>query len=143
DRCRVLFACVRLRASSHLLCAVRALRPTHLRAAAGPFWPPALLSFGSVGVQSVGHGLCNGARRGKAVISSEWCSRHQQERGKNMVMTVGFIGLGNMGLPMAHNLLKAGYPLHVFNRTAARAQSLLQQGATWQPSPRAVAEQSA
>lgn len=60
-----------------------------------------------------------------------------------MAMTVGFIGLGHMGLPMAHNLLKAGYPLHVFNRTAARAQSLLQQGATWQPSPRAVAEQSA
>ncbi|MGE0823933.1 MAG: NAD(P)-dependent oxidoreductase, partial [Candidatus Binatia bacterium] len=57
-----------------------------------------------------------------------------------MTTTVGFIGLGNMGLPMAQNLLKAGYPLHVFNRTAARAESLLAHGAKWQQSPRAVAE---
>ncbi len=59
-----------------------------------------------------------------------------------MTVHVGFIGLGNMGLPMAQNLLKAGYPLHVFNRTAARAQSLLAQGAIWASSPRAVAEHS-
>lgn len=58
-----------------------------------------------------------------------------------MTTQVGFIGLGNMGLPMAHNLLRAGYPLRVFNRTAARAQSLLAQGARWASSPRAVAEQ--
>jgi 3-hydroxyisobutyrate dehydrogenase-like beta-hydroxyacid dehydrogenase len=57
-----------------------------------------------------------------------------------MTTRVGFIGLGNMGLPMAHNLLRAGYPLRVFNRTAARAQSLLAQGATWASSPRTVAE---
>lgn len=59
-----------------------------------------------------------------------------------MTTHVGFIGLGNMGLPMARNLLTAGYPLHVFNRTAARAQSLLAQGAIWASSPRAVAEHS-
>jgi 3-hydroxyisobutyrate dehydrogenase-like beta-hydroxyacid dehydrogenase len=58
----------------------------------------------------------------------------------NMTTAIGFVGLGNMGLPMAHNLLKAGYPLHVFNRTAARAEGLLAQGATWAPSPRAVAQ---
>jgi 3-hydroxyisobutyrate dehydrogenase-like beta-hydroxyacid dehydrogenase len=46
-------------------------------------------------------------------------------------MQIGFIGLGNMGLPMAQNLLKAGYALHVFNRTKARADGLLAQGATW------------
>jgi len=57
-----------------------------------------------------------------------------------MTTAIGFVGLGNMGLPMAHNLLKAGYPLHVFNRTAARAEGLLAQGATWAPSPRAVAQ---
>ena len=45
-----------------------------------------------------------------------------------MTTAIGFVGLGNMGLPMAHNLLKAGYPLHVFNRTAARAEGLLAQG---------------
>ena len=54
-----------------------------------------------------------------------------------MTTPVGFVGLGNMGLPMAHNLLKAGFALHVFNRTAAKAESLLTQGATWAPSPQA------
>ena len=56
-----------------------------------------------------------------------------------MTTPVGFVGLGNMGLPMAHNLLKAGYALHVFNRTAAKAEELLAQGATWAPSPQALA----
>lgn len=56
-----------------------------------------------------------------------------------MAIPVGFIGLGNMGRPMAHNLLKAGFALHVFNRTAAKAESLLAEGATWTPSPRALA----
>jgi len=46
-----------------------------------------------------------------------------------MTMQIGFIGLGNMGLPMAHNLLKAGHSLSVFNRTKARADGLLAQGA--------------
>lgn len=59
-----------------------------------------------------------------------------------MTETVGFIGLGNMGLPMAQNLLKAGYTLWVFNRTPERAKSLLEQGATWAPSPRALAERA-
>ena len=33
-----------------------------------------------------------------------------------MTTSVGFVGLGNMGVPMAQNLLKAGYALHVFRR---------------------------
>lgn len=37
---------------------------------------------------------------------------------------VGFIGLGRMGMPMAHRLVDAGYPVVVFNRTAARAERL-------------------
>ena len=56
-----------------------------------------------------------------------------------MTTPVGFVGLGNMGLPMAQNVLKAGYALHVFNRTAAKAEALLAQGATWAPSPQALA----
>ena len=56
-----------------------------------------------------------------------------------MTIPVGFIGLGNMGLPMARNLLKAGYALQVFNRTAAKGESLLAQGATWAASPQALA----
>ena len=45
-------------------------------------------------------------------------------------MKVGFIGLGNMGLPMAHNLLKAGHEVTVYNRTRERAESLRSEGAT-------------
>jgi 3-hydroxyisobutyrate dehydrogenase-like beta-hydroxyacid dehydrogenase len=59
-----------------------------------------------------------------------------------MTTSVGFIGLGNMGLPMAQNLLKAGHSLIIFNRTKSRADTLLSQGATWADSPRAVAEQA-
>jgi len=40
-------------------------------------------------------------------------------------MKAGFIGLGNMGQPIARNLLKAGHELILFNRTAQRAQELL------------------
>lgn len=57
-----------------------------------------------------------------------------------MAESIGFIGLGNMGFPMAQNLLEAGYDLHVFNRTANRAEGLLSQGATWAESPRVLAE---
>ncbi|MDB6027969.1 MAG: putative 3-hydroxyisobutyrate dehydrogenase [Verrucomicrobiales bacterium] len=42
---------------------------------------------------------------------------------------VGFIGIGNMGLPMAQNLLKAGYHLKVFNRTKSKLSPLLKLGA--------------
>jgi len=44
-------------------------------------------------------------------------------------MRVGFIGLGNMGAAMAANLIKAGHELTVFNRTPAKAQALVIQGA--------------
>ena len=46
-----------------------------------------------------------------------------------MKETVGFIGLGSMGLPMATNLLKAGCGLRVYNRTTEKARPLLEQGA--------------
>jgi len=43
--------------------------------------------------------------------------------------TIGFIGLGHLGLPLATNLLNAGYPLKVYNRTASKADPLVAQGA--------------
>jgi 3-hydroxyisobutyrate dehydrogenase-like beta-hydroxyacid dehydrogenase len=46
-----------------------------------------------------------------------------------MSETIGFIGLGHLGLPMATNLLNAGYALRVYNRTASKADSLVAQGA--------------
>jgi 3-hydroxyisobutyrate dehydrogenase-like beta-hydroxyacid dehydrogenase len=42
---------------------------------------------------------------------------------------IGFIGLGHLGLPLATNLLDAGYSLAVYNRTASKADSLVDRGA--------------
>jgi len=50
-------------------------------------------------------------------------------------MNVGFIGLGNMGLPMARNLLKAGHAITVYNRTRERAESLRAEGANLAAEP--------
>ncbi|MGO9271965.1 MAG: NAD(P)-dependent oxidoreductase [Terriglobia bacterium] len=44
-------------------------------------------------------------------------------------MNLGFIGLGQMGLPMARNLLKDGHALTVYNRTRSRAEQLVPEGA--------------
>jgi D-arabinose 1-dehydrogenase-like Zn-dependent alcohol dehydrogenase len=55
---------------------------------------------------------------------------------------VGLIGLGLMGRPMGHNLLKAGYLLTVWNRTASRAESLVAAGAKLANSPQDVAAAS-
>ena len=52
-----------------------------------------------------------------------------------MKQPIGFIGLGNMGLPMATNLIDAGYKLKVYNRTAEKAQPLVEKGAELADSP--------
>ena len=49
--------------------------------------------------------------------------------------TIGFIGLGQLGLPLATNLLSAGYALRVYNRTASKAESLVREGAQLAPRP--------
>jgi 3-hydroxyisobutyrate dehydrogenase len=55
---------------------------------------------------------------------------------------IGFIGLGIMGASMASRLVAAGYPLHVYNRTRAKAEPLIEAGACWHETPRALAEVS-
>lgn len=55
-------------------------------------------------------------------------------------MPIGFIGLGIMGKPMAMNLLKAGFTLTVYNRTAAKCRPLVDAGAASVSSPRDAAE---
>ena len=55
---------------------------------------------------------------------------------------IGFIGLGVMGLPMAGHILRAGYPLTVYNRTASKTADLASQGARVAKAPSGVAEQS-
>lgn len=57
-------------------------------------------------------------------------------------LRVGYIGLGAMGKPMALNILKAGFPLTVFNRTAEKAGELLTAGAEWADSPADLARRS-
>jgi 3-hydroxyisobutyrate dehydrogenase-like beta-hydroxyacid dehydrogenase len=59
-----------------------------------------------------------------------------------MKPTVGWVGLGLMGRPMAHNLLRAGFPLVVWNRTPGRDDELVSEGARRGSSPREVAAQS-
>ena len=56
-------------------------------------------------------------------------------------MRVGFIGLGNMGAPMAGFVLGAGHPLVVHDLRREAAAPLLARGATWADSPREVAAQ--
>ena len=55
---------------------------------------------------------------------------------------VGFIGLGIMGGAMSMNLLKAGFPLTIWNRTSDKMRPLLEAGAKPAKSPKEVAERS-
>lgn len=55
---------------------------------------------------------------------------------------VGLIGLGLMGRPMGLNLLKAGYSLTVWNRTASRAEALVAAGAKRANSPSELAAEA-
>ena len=56
-------------------------------------------------------------------------------------MRVGFIGVGNIGIPMAERILGAGLPLVVHDIREEAAAPLVRLGASWAASPRAVAEQ--
>jgi 2-hydroxy-3-oxopropionate reductase len=57
------------------------------------------------------------------------------------MLKVGFIGLGVMGKPMARNLLRAGYPLVVHNRSRPSVEELVAEGAQSAVSPAEVAAQ--
>lgn len=56
-----------------------------------------------------------------------------------MTQDVGFLGLGLLGLPMANNLVDAGYALAVYNRTAEKAKPLVERGAKLVADPAEVA----
>ena len=55
---------------------------------------------------------------------------------------VTVLGLGIMGSGIAHNILKAGYSLTVYNRTKEKAASLIEAGAQWAGSPALAAPQA-
>src|SRR4051812_40416610 len=44
-------------------------------------------------------------------------------------MKIGYIGLGNLGTPIAENILEKGHELLVFNRTASKTKALTDKGA--------------
>src|SRR5580692_7071243 len=49
--------------------------------------------------------------------------------------TIGWIGLGNMGIPMAQRLIGAGYPVTVYNRNRAKEAALKTAGAMTAETP--------
>jgi len=55
---------------------------------------------------------------------------------------IALIGLGTMGSGIAANMLKEGYNLHIYNRTADKAAPLLGKGAHWAESPAVAASRS-
>lgn len=59
-----------------------------------------------------------------------------------MMERIGYIGLGIMGRGMAHNILRAGFPLTVWNRSPERMSGIVDAGATAAESPADVAAKS-
>ena len=56
------------------------------------------------------------------------------------MQTIGFIGLGTMGLPMVRNLLQAGFPVHVVSRSRGPIDTAISLGAVEAANPRELAE---
>jgi 3-hydroxyisobutyrate dehydrogenase len=56
--------------------------------------------------------------------------------------SVGFIGLGIMGMPMVRNLIRAGFEVTVYNRTISKAEPLIREGASKSNSPAELAKVS-
>ena len=57
-------------------------------------------------------------------------------------ISIGWIGTGVMGNAMCGHLIDAGHQVHLFNRTRDKAANLIERGADWCPTPKAVAQAS-
>ena len=55
---------------------------------------------------------------------------------------IGWIGTGVMGVSMCGHLMDAGFEATIYTRTKEKAQALIDKGATWVDTPKAVAEAS-
>eukprot|EP00882_Tetradesmus_deserticola_P018350 GHRQ01019710.1.p3 GENE.GHRQ01019710.1~~GHRQ01019710.1.p3 ORF type:complete len:112 (+),score=26.04 GHRQ01019710.1:249-584(+) len=77
-----------------------------------------------------------------AALRATYTTGSQCERSSVLDMqgTIGFIGVGNMGAPMAANLLKAGLPVLVFDRNPAAVDKLVKLGAQAVGSPQEMGE---
>ncbi len=58
------------------------------------------------------------------------------------IRTVGFVGTGIMGAPMARNTVRAGFEVIAYNRTAAKAEALREHGISVAASPAEVGERA-
>ncbi|QWU46640.1 NAD(P)-dependent oxidoreductase [Bacillus sp. NP247] len=56
-------------------------------------------------------------------------------------LSIGFIGIGVMGKSMVYHLMQGGHKVYVYNRTKAKAASLVQDGANWCDTPKALVKQ--
>lgn len=75
-------------------------------------------------VGGVSRAEASGGREFRAFPDRRW-----RRRIFGMSETIGFIGLGRMGTAMAANVLSAGFPLRVYNRTSDKAEPLIEKGA--------------
>ncbi|XP_024528991.1 glyoxylate/succinic semialdehyde reductase 1 [Selaginella moellendorffii] len=73
----------------------------------------------------------------RALASS---SSSSQASGSNQHLKLGFLGLGIMGTAMARNLVKAGYDVTVWNRSASKCEALVSEGARRGSTPKNVTE---
>ena len=55
---------------------------------------------------------------------------------------IGWIGLGTMGIPMSQQLIKAGYPVTVYNRSKDKEESLKASGAATAATPKELIQQT-
>jgi 3-hydroxyisobutyrate dehydrogenase-like beta-hydroxyacid dehydrogenase len=71
--------------------------------------------------------------------TAEHPTRTGSKRPTNAIGSIGFIGLGAMGSRIADRLLDAGHRVYATNRTAVKAQPLVERGLIWRGTPREVA----
>jgi glutamyl-tRNA reductase len=73
-----------------------------------------------------------------SIMVSHWTAVKREVRDMHAgeIRNVAVIGLGRMGAGIASNLLKAGFPVTVYNRTASKMQLLIDAGAAGAVSPR-------
>src|SRR6266404_48467 len=81
-----------------------------------------------------------GFESGRKLLTA-YSSYLASQKVEEQIMRVGFIGLGNMGQPMARNLIRAGHQVVVYNRSRERAEALAKEGATIAENPAMAARQ--
>ncbi|TDV37946.1 2-hydroxy-3-oxopropionate reductase [Paraburkholderia caballeronis] len=80
--------------------------------------------------------------RGAGIMDAPRCPNASRGSCKVEKVQLGFCGPGLMGAPMIRHLLRAGFPVQVWNRTAAKAHALVADGAQVAATPREIARRA-